>query len=93
MDKYNYEEVFVVPFNETLYIDNGYTNESDKGIWSKFDAVGKYILRTDAEKNKWNNASNYKSETFEPVTKKGIGIDSTGFNNLEGIFAVENKTN
>ena len=41
MDKYNYEEVFVVPFNETLYIDNGYTNESDKGIWSKFDAVGK----------------------------------------------------
>lgn len=52
MDKYNYEEVFVVPFNETLYIDNGYTNESDKDIWSKFDAVGKYILRTDAENNK-----------------------------------------
>lgn len=79
-----------------------YVNTMNNGTWSgwinknnlsSYTQDSTHRLVTDAEKNKWNNASNYKSETFEPVTKKGIGINSTGFNNLEGIFAVENKTN
>lgn len=51
-DKYNNEEVFVVPFQETLFIDNGFTYAKDKNIWNKFDLIGKYVLRSDAEEHK-----------------------------------------
>lgn len=52
LDIYNGEEVFVVPFSKTLSFSNGFTHTTDKNIWSKFDSVGKYILRSDAEGKK-----------------------------------------
>lgn len=51
-DKYNNEEVFVIPFQETLFIDNGFTYTHDKNIWNRFDLIGKYVLRSDAEEKK-----------------------------------------
>ena len=93
-----YKKVIARSYHSSLE----YVNTMNNGTWSgwvnksnlsSYTQDSTHRLVSDAEKNKWNNASNYKSETFEPVTKKGIGIDSTGFNNLEGIFAVENKTN
>lgn len=99
-----YKKIVAKSYHSSLV----YENTMNNGTWSGWEQLTTQTLAknpanitqdsthrfvTDTEKNKWNNASNYKSETFEPVTKKGIGIDSTGFNNLEGIFAVENKTN
>lgn len=44
--KYNNEEVFVIPYNNTSHIENGFTRvNSEKNIWSKFDKLGKYIYR------------------------------------------------
>lgn len=44
--KYNNEEVFVIPYNNTSHIENGFTKvNSEKNIWSKFDKLGKYIYR------------------------------------------------
>ena len=44
--KYNNEEVFVIPYNNTSHIENGFTRvKSEKNIWSKFDKLGKYIYR------------------------------------------------
>lgn len=48
--KYGNEEVFVVPYQNTLHIENGFTRiKSEKNIWSKFDKLGKYIYRDVAE--------------------------------------------
>lgn len=48
--KYGNEEVFVIPYQNTLHIENGFTRvESEKNIWSKFDKLGKYIYRDVAE--------------------------------------------
>lgn len=48
--KYGNEEVFVVPFQNTTHIENGFTRiKSEKNIWSKFDKLGKYIYRDVAE--------------------------------------------
>ena len=47
---YGDEEVFVVPFHNLQYIDNGFTKQKhDKKIWSKFDKIGKYVYRNEAE--------------------------------------------
>lgn len=48
--KYSNEEVFVIPYQNTLHIENGFTRiDSEKNIWSKFDTLGKYIYRDVAE--------------------------------------------
>lgn len=53
-DLYNNEEVFVVPFLNTMNIENGFTfNAKDrKSIWSKYDSIGRYMPRNVAEGNK-----------------------------------------
>lgn len=48
--KYGNEEVYVVPYQNTLHIPNGFTIISkEPNIWSKFDNIGKYVYRDDVE--------------------------------------------
>lgn len=52
-NKYGKEKVFIVPYHNTINIPDGFTNiKHDKNIWSKFDSVGKYVYRYDAEGDK-----------------------------------------
>lgn len=47
---YGSEEVFIVPFHNLQHIEDGFTKlKHDKNIWSKFDKIGKYVYRNDAE--------------------------------------------
>lgn len=44
--KYGNEEIFAVPYQNTLDIQDGFTHQKhDKKIWSKYDNLGKYIPR------------------------------------------------
>lgn len=50
VNKYGSEEVFIVPFRNLQHINSGYTWEPhNKDIWTKFDKLGKYVYRDDAE--------------------------------------------
>lgn len=50
---YENNEVFVVPFSNTMSIENGFTfNTKDKkNIWSKYDSLGMYMQKNKAEGN------------------------------------------
>lgn len=46
-DLYN-EEVFAIPYQYTMDIDNGFTFcPGEKNIWSKYDNLGKYFSKSD----------------------------------------------
>lgn len=48
--KYGNEEVYVVPYHNTLYIQDGFTRiEKEPYIWTKFDNIGRYIYRDEVE--------------------------------------------
>lgn len=48
--KYGNEEVYVIPYHNTLHIDNGFTRvDKEPNIWTKFDHIGKYIYRDEVE--------------------------------------------
>jgi predicted NUDIX family phosphoesterase len=50
VDLYGSEEVFVVPIHNIMHIEDGFTKMNhDKDIWCKFDNIGKYVYRNDAE--------------------------------------------
>lgn len=52
VEKYGDEKVYVVPFNTTEFIPNGFTPVNhDPSIWAQFDRIGEYIYRYDAEGN------------------------------------------
>jgi predicted NUDIX family phosphoesterase len=49
-EKYKDEQVFVVPFMVLSGIQNGFTyKKHDKEIWKRFDNIGKFVFRYDAE--------------------------------------------
>ena len=50
---YNNEEVFIIPYLQTVSIENGFTlNTKDrKTIWSKYDTIGKFLPRDVVEGN------------------------------------------
>lgn len=51
-EKYKDEQVFVVPAGVLSHLEDGFTKEKhSKDIYSKFDRLGKYIYRYDAEGN------------------------------------------
>lgn len=51
-NKYKEEKVFVVPFESTKNVNDGFTSKKHtKEIWKAFDSIGKYIYRYDAESN------------------------------------------
>lgn len=48
--KYGDEEVYVIPYHNTLHIPNGFSRvEKEYNIWTKFDNIGKYIYRDEVE--------------------------------------------
>lgn len=48
--KYGNEEVYVVPYHNTLHIQDGFTKiEKEPHIWTKFDHIGRYIYRDEVE--------------------------------------------
>jgi predicted NUDIX family phosphoesterase len=48
--QYKDEQVYVVPYDAVTSIQDGFTPMKDNGsIWSKFDGMGRYIYRYDAE--------------------------------------------
>ncbi len=47
------EEVFAIPYQYTMDIDNGFTFcQKEKNIWSKYDNLGKYFSRNDIDGKK-----------------------------------------
>lgn len=49
-EQYADEQVYVVPFDSVTNIKDGFTPMADNGsIWGKFDGMGRYIYRYDAE--------------------------------------------
>lgn len=51
-DLYN-EEVFAIPYQYTMDIDNGFTFcPGEKNIWSKYDNLGKYFSKSDIDGKK-----------------------------------------
>lgn len=50
-EKYKNEEVYVLPYKCVSSIPDGFTKSSDKNIFTKFDTLGIYTFRYDAEYN------------------------------------------
>lgn len=49
-EKYGQEKVFIVPIQSIQHIDDKFTfNKHDPKIWSKYDILGKYVYRYEAE--------------------------------------------
>ncbi len=51
-ERYGSEQVFVVPTSTVMDIPDGFSKQAHtKDIYKKFDSIGKYIYRYDAEEN------------------------------------------
>ena len=76
--KYGNEQVFVVPAKELSHIPDGYTKEKhDTAIYSKFDQVGKYIYRYDAEGNRTFQQLIPYVIIYNPMTQKYLAYERT----------------
>lgn len=50
VSKYGNEEVYVIPYHNTLHIPDGFSKiEKEHNIWTKFDHIGRYIYRDEVE--------------------------------------------
>ena len=50
VSKYGNEEVYVIPYHNTLHISDGFSRiEKEYNIWTKFDHIGRYIYRDEVE--------------------------------------------
>ena len=51
-EKYKDEKVFIVPYDKVSAIEDKFNKcTHDNSIWSKYDQIGRYVYRYDAEEN------------------------------------------
>ena len=85
-NKYKDEKIFVIPSNLVQNISDKFTKQKhDSSIWSKYDNLGKYIYRYDAEYNfAFKQIIPYFFITNEDESKYYVSKRIQGDTRLEG---------